>query len=317
MTLEVYNRYSTYLREKYNQKVYKIPVQLPVSCPNRDKNCGEGGCTFCGEVGAGFEMLDAGITIKEQLEKNIEYIGKRYKAKRFIAYLQNYSNTYMPLKQFKAVLEQLTHPDLVGISISTRPDCIAKEYLEVIQEWQCKNEKDVCIELGLQTPNYHTLKKVNRGHGLAEYLDAVLQIKQYGFEVCTHLILNLPWDNIEDAIESAKLMSVLHMSYIKLHALYIVKNSVMGDQYLNGEFEMISEEEYRDRVITFLRYLSPEIVVQRIIGRAPEEYTLFANWETSWWKIHDDIVNEMSEKGYKQGDLCNFMNGRALEKFRD
>lgn len=316
MTLEVYNRYSTYLKEKYKERVYKIPVQLPVSCPNRDQSCGEGGCTFCGEVGAGFEMLENTLSIEEQLEKNIGYIGKRYKAKYFIAYLQNYSNTYMPLDQLEKVLGSLSHEALVGVSISTRPDCISDEYLQVIANWKNTTGKDVCIELGLQTPNYHTLARVNRGHGLAEYLDAVLRIRKYGFEICTHLILNLPWDTMVDTIESAKLMSVLGIDYIKLHALYIVKNTVMGEQYLNGEFEMITEEEYQERVITFLRHLAPNVVVQRIIGRAPEEYTLFANWHTSWWKIHDDIVSKMNNEGYKQGDLCHYMNGRALAKFK-
>lgn len=303
------------MKERYNEKVYKIPIHLPVSCPNRDKSCGDGGCTFCGEEGAGFEMLDISLSISEQLEKNMDYIGKRYKAKCFIAYLQNYSNTYMPLEQLKNILEQLGHESLVGVSISTRPDCISDAYLSMIKAWKDCTGKDVCIELGLQTPNYHTLEKVNRGHSLAEYIDAVLRIKKYGFEICTHLILNLPWDTVLDTIESAKLMSVLGINYVKLHALYIVKNTIMGEQYLRGDFEMISEEAYQDRVITFLRYLSPEIVVQRIIGRAPEEYTLFANWETSWWKIHDEIVSKMLEKGHTQGDLCHYMNGRALAKF--
>ena len=312
--MEVYNRYSSYLKEVYQGKVYKIPINLPVSCPNRDGNCGKGGCTFCSEVGAGYEMRDAKISIKEQLTKNIEYIRGRYKAKYFIGYLQNYSNTYMPLDQFKETLEQIEHEDLVGISISTRPDCINEEYLLVIKDWQEKYKKNVCIELGLQTVNYHSLKKVNRGHGLAEYLDAVLRIKKYEFDICTHLILNLPWDNMDDVIENAKLMSVLDMKYVKLHALYILKNTVMGVQYQNNEFEMISEEEYKERVITFLRYLNPEIVIQRIIGRVPEEYTLFANWGTSWWKIHDDIIREMEEKGYSQGDLCDYRNGKALRK---
>ncbi|MGL6174027.1 MAG: TIGR01212 family radical SAM protein [Cellulosilyticaceae bacterium] len=312
--MEVYNRYSNYLKEKYNGKVYKIPINLPVTCPNRDGNCGHGGCTFCSEVGAGYEMIDAQTSIKEQLESNIAYISKRYKAKYFIAYLQNYSNTYMPLEQFKATLEQIQHEHLVGISISTRPDCINDEYLKVIDEWRRLYQKDVCIELGLQTANYHSLKKINRGHGLAEYLDAVLRIKQYGFEICTHLILNLPWDNMDDVIENAKLMSVLDMKYVKLHALYILKGTIMGKQYEKNEFEMISEEEYRERVITFLKYLDEKVVIQRIIGRVPEEYTLFANWGSSWWKIHDEIVREMEEKRYVQGMSCNYKNGKALKK---
>ncbi|MDA3733675.1 TIGR01212 family radical SAM protein [Niameybacter massiliensis] len=310
-----YRRYADTLKEKYGEKVYKIPVNLPVTCPNRDGNCGTGGCTFCSEVGIGYELLDTKIHIQDQLKQNIDYIGKRYKAHKFIAYLQNFSNTYMPLEQFKGVLDQIKYDGLVGISISTRPDCIHEDYLVAIKEWQDETGYDVCIELGLQTMNYHTLKQINRGHGLSEYLDAVLRIKRYGFEICTHLILNLPWDNMDDVIENAKLMSVLEIDYIKLHALYITKNTKMGRQYEAGEFEMISKEEYEERVITFLRYLSDKVVVQRIIGRAPEEYTLFANWNTSWWKIHDEIIAKMGEEGFVQGDLCHYQNGRALQRF--
>jgi hypothetical protein len=312
--MEVYQKYSVHLQEKYGQKVYKIPIHLPVTCPNRDGTCGRGGCTFCGDVGTGYEMQEASVSISEQLQTNIDYIKKKYKAKVFIAYLQNYSNTYMPLTRFKEVLEQLHHPDMVGVSISTRPDCIRKEYLDYLEVWRQKTKYDVCIELGLQTTNYHSLKKINRGHGLAEYIDAVLSIKKYPFEICTHLILNLPWDTMEDTVESAKLMSVLGIDYVKLHALYIVKNTPMGGAYEKGEISMISLEEYKQRVIQFLRVLSKDVVVQRIIGRAPKEYTLFSNWDTSWWKIHDDIVLEMQEKAYCQGDLFNYTNGKALER---
>ncbi|MGL5675695.1 MAG: TIGR01212 family radical SAM protein [Cellulosilyticaceae bacterium] len=313
--METYKRYADYLKNKYGDKVYKIPIHLPVTCPNRDGECGSGGCTFCSEDGAGYEMLDAKTSIQEQLETNIAYIGKRYKAKYFIAYLQNYSNTYMPLETFKEVLGQIQHEDLVGISISTRPDCIGDDYLKAVAEWAECHQMDVCIELGLQTVNYHTLDKINRGHSLSEYIDAALRIKAFNFQLCTHLILNLPWDTERDVIENAKMMSVLQSDYVKLHALYIVKNTVMGDAYLKGEVPMISVEAYMERVITFLRYLDPEIVVQRIIGRAPEAYTLFANWDMSWWKIHDTIVEKMQEQGVTQGDLCNYKNGKALKRF--
>lgn len=315
--METYKRYADYLKNKYGEKVYKIPINLPVTCPNRDGECGKGGCTFCSDDGAGYEMLDATVSIREQLETNIAYIGKRYKAKYFIAYLQNYSNTYMPIGTFQEVLQAISHEKLVGVSISTRPDCIADQYLEVLRDWSEKEHLDVCIELGLQTVNYHTLDRINRGHSLSEYVDAALRVKRFGFELCTHLILNLPWDTERDVIENAKMMSVLQSDYVKLHALYIVKGTAMGKAYLEGDIQMIGVEDYKSRVITFLRYLAPEIVVQRIIGRAPKEYTLFANWDMSWWKIHDEIIEQMNEDGYVQGDLCDYRNGKALKKFKE
>lgn len=314
--MEVYNKYSTYLKEKYGDKVYKIPVNIPVTCPNRDGTVTCGGCIYCGDVGAGYEMRSNEETIEEQLRNNIEKIGKKYKAKYYIPYLQNYSNTYMPINKFKNILEQLVMPECVGISVSTRPDCINEKYLEALDEWSKKYNKDVCIELGLQTVNYHTLEIINRGHSLAEYLDAVMQIKQYKhFTICTHIIADLPWDTIEDVIETSKCMSALKIDYVKLHALYVVKNTKLADMYQEDEVNMVELEEYKKRVIAFLRYLSPDIIVQRIIGRAPEEHTLYANWNTSWWKIHDDIVDNMVANNNVQGDLCNYLNGKAVKKF--
>ncbi len=312
--MSVYNRYSDYLKERYGEKVYKLPVSIPVSCPNR--NNGKKGCSYCGVEGAGFENLSGTFSVYEQLEKNKEYIGKRYKAKKFIAYFQSFTNTYLPVEDFEKYINEASNvSDIVEIAVSTRPDCIHEKYLDVLKKINEEKNINITVELGLQTVNYHSLKKVNRGHSLAEYIDAVLRIKKYGFNLCTHIILNLPWDNIDDSIECAKIVSVLGSDYIKLHALYIEKNTDMAEEYSRGDFEICSVEEYKNRVIAFLRYLSPNIAVQRIIGRAPEENTLFANWGMSWWKIHDEIENYMNEQGYIQGDLYLYTDGNAVKKF--
>lgn len=313
--IEVYRSYSQFLKDEFHEKVYKIPINLPLTCPNRDGNLSSGGCTFCGEEGGSFENLCDTLSVKEQMDKNIEYIGKRYKAKKFIAYFQNFTNTYLELEQFKAYIKASIRENIIGISISTRPDCINDEYLEFLSEIKDKYNLLITIELGLQTVNYHTLIKINRGHGLSEFIDAVLRIKRYNLRICTHLILNLPWDDMIDTIENAKTLSALGIDEIKLHALYIVKGTVIGDQYEKEEFTMISKEEYKLRVIRFLEYLDPNIVVQRIIGRAPEENGLFVNWNTSWWKIRDEIVETMTKDDSYQGKRFNYLNGKALKKF--
>src|SRR5699024_9773503 len=252
---------------------------------------------------------------KEQISKNIDYISKRYKAKKFIAYFQNFSNTYLPLEKFKTYVEDAIEKNIVGISISTRPDCINDEYLEYLENIQKKHDLEISVELGLQTVNYHSLNKVNRGHTLAEFIDAVLRIKKYNLRICTHLILNLPWDNRTDVIENAKIISALGIDEIKLHSLYIVKDTMMGEQYNKGEIEMITKDEYIERVILFLEYLDPSIIIQRIIGRAPKEDTLFVNWQESWWKIRDEIVETMEKRNSFQGIKCDYLNGKALKKF--
>lgn len=313
MNIDIYNRYSNYLKQKYGAKVYKLPVSLPVSCPNR--NAGKGGCTYCGGEGAGFENLSSAFSVEKQLNQNKAYIQKRYKATKFIAYFQSFTNTYLPVKQFGSYMKEAVQTDIVEIAVSTRPDCIRKEYLEVLKEIKIKHRIEITIELGLQTANYHTLLKINRGHTLAEYIDAVLLIKSYGFQICTHFILNLPWDTMDDVIENAKIASVLKSDYIKLHALYIEKGTKMAEQYEKKEFSICSKEEYKQRVITFLQFLSPNIAVQRLLGRAPEENTLFSNWGTSWWKIRDEIEQEMQQKGYIQGQNFHYLGGKAVEKF--
>lgn len=308
-----YKTYSQHLIEKYGEKVYKLPVNLPLTCPNRDGKLGSGGCTFCIEGGTVFESLSNEFPVKDQLIKNKDNIRRKYKANKYIAYFQNFSNTYMPIELFKKYIEEAVMEDIVEIAISTRPDCIKEEYLKFLNEVKEKTGIEISIELGLQSVNYHTLKKINRGHTLAEYIDAVLNIKKYGFSICTHLILNLPWDNMDDVIENAKIMSALKIDQVKLHALYIMENTAIGKQYKNGEIDIIPVEEYKERVITFLEHLSPDIVLQRLIGRAPKKGSLFVNWNMSWWKIRDDIHEEMAMQGRYQGKHANYLGGKALK----
>lgn len=308
----LYNKYSDYLKEKYGEKVYKLPINLPITCPNRIYGSG---CSFCAEVGTGFEALDSSISVKGQMQRTKALIETKYKAKKFIAYFQNYTNTFMPLVQFKNyMIEAANEPDIVEISISTRPDCICADYLDVLVGIYQAYNININIELGLQTVNYHTLDFIDRGHGLAEFIDAVLQIKQYPFTICTHIILNLPGDNMRDAIENAKLLSALHIDIVKLHSLYIAKNTKLSKQYKDGTITICSKEEYIDRVIAFLRYLSPEIIVERLFSRVPEEDACFSNWDTSWWKLQDELLNRMQEQDAYQGKDFDYLNGSALRK---
>lgn len=308
----MYKKYSDYLKDKYGEKVYKLPINLPITCPNR---IGSSGCSFCAEVGTGFEAMSSTCSVTEQLQKTKELITRKYKAKKFIAYFQNYTNTFLPLEQFKAyILEAINVDDIVEISISTRPDCIRDDYMEFLYEIHQEYHVDINIELGLQTVNYHTLDQINRGHGLAEYLDAVLRIKKYPFTICTHIILNLPGDNMRDVIETAKILSTLKIDIVKLHSLYIAKNTKFAEDYKNGKFDICSKEEYIDRIATFIEYISPDIVIERLFSRVPEEDSDFSNWNTSWWKLQDALVDKLTSENIYQGKKFNYLNGRALDK---
>jgi len=221
------------------------------------------------------------------------------------------------LKNFKSYLIDACQEDIVELCISSRPDCVHDAYLKVLDEVSKEKNVNVSFELGLQTINYHTLKKINRGHGLAEFIDAVKMIQAYGFEICVHLILNLPWDNKEDTDEAARLIAALNIKQVKIHSLYILKNTVMGEQYLNKEFDVITPEEYVDRVVSFVRLSSKDTVFQRFVGRAPKEESLFCNWDMSWWKVQDMIDDKLEKMNYQQGDQCDYLHGKAVKKFVD
>jgi radical SAM protein (TIGR01212 family) len=258
------------------------------------------------------------MSVKSQLEQNAKYIGKNYGSQKFIAYFQNYSNTYLPLDIFKMNMKEACSEDIVAIYISTRPDCIADSYLEYLAQLKAEKGIDIIVELGLQTVNYHTLKKLNRGHTLAEFIDAVLRIRKFNLEACAHYITDLPMDHMEDVIEGAKIISALGVSQVKCHSLYILKGTELEKQYLSGKLRPISMDEFVDRTIMFLEHLNPEIVVQRLIGRAPADRTVFCNWSTSWWKIQDAIDLKMQERESYQGKYFNYLNGkRGLAPYND
>ena len=314
--MERYRNYSDYLKERYGEKVYKIPVSLPVTCPNRDGCLSSGGCIFCGSIGADYETKAVGMGITRQLDRSMAHVGPKYKARKFIAYFLNFTNTYAPLSDFKSWVEEaMSHPAVVAVDVSTRPDCIHEAYLDVLKEASLKYGKDVTVELGLQSSNVHTLSVLNRCHGLAEFIDASLRIGRYGFDLCTHVIADLPWDDRLDVAETAKIISALPVTEVKLHSLYIVKGTKLADMYEKGEVSLLPMEEYMERAVLFLSYLRKDIVVQRMVGRASGGNTITVNGGSPWWEVKDRIDRLLEERNITQGCRCHYLDGRAVRRF--
>ncbi len=314
--MEHYRNYSDYLKEIYGEKVYKIPIALPVTCPNRDGTLSSAPCIFCGSIGADYETKALGLGITRQLDRSIAHVGPKYKAKKFIAYFLNFTNTYAAPSDFQKWIEEaMSHPDVVAVDVSTRPDCVHDVYLDILKEASLRHGKDVTIELGLQSSNVHTLEKIGRCHTAAEYIDAALRIGRYGFGQCTHVIADLPWDDRLDVMETAKLISVLPVTEVKLHSLYIVKGTALADMYERGEVTLSSMEEYMERVILFLSYLRKDIVIQRIVGRASGGNTLTVNGGSPWWDVKKRIDALMEERQIFQGDKCDYIGGKAVQRF--
>jgi radical SAM protein (TIGR01212 family) len=301
--LKPYRVYSVWLKKQYGEKVYKIPINIPVSCPNRDGTLSCEGCIFCGEKGGGNETLSDLLSVSEQLEKNSQYIGKRYHAKKFIAYFQSFTNTYCEIQDFKQWIKACIKPDIVEIAISTRPDCVTDEQLEFLKKIKAENNIEITIELGLQSVNPKTLLILNRRHTLDDYLETMDRIKDAKFRVCTHMILDLPWDHDDDVINGAKIISEKGSDFVKCHSLYVEKGTQLEKWYRNGEVELLKKEDYIRRGILFLENLDPTIVIQRLIGRAPKENSVITNWDTSWWKIRDELENQMENEKKFQGRL--------------
>lgn len=311
MKQNLYFPYSEYLKNKYHEKVYKLPINLPISCPNRFN--GSGGCAFCAEIGTGFESKDQKLSVTEQMHAAKKLAEQKYHAHKFIAYFQNYTNTFLPLGQFQTYIDEAARfENLAEIAISTRPDCVRDDYLAYLREVSERFRIAVTIELGLQTVNYHTLSRMQRGHGLAEFIDAVERIRQYGFDICAHVILNLPGDSLEDSIETAKFLSALRIPIVKIHSLYIAKNSLLCDWYENGKITICTKEEYLDRLVHFIEYLAPDIAVERLFSRIPERDAAFCNWQTSWWKLREEFEDLMLQRDSRQGKRFDYLNGSAL-----
>lgn len=298
---DLYRIYSNHLKEKYGEKVYKLPVNIPCTCPNRDGTKGVKGCIFCGASGSGHELLGEDMTVTEQLKKNQIKIEKKYKAHKFIAYYQSFSNTYLDLEAFREYMtEGARFPGIVELAVSTRPDCILIEHLDILKSIQEKYNINITIELGLQTANDETLKILNRGHSLNEFQDAARMIKAYGFELCTHVISDLPWDSEDDILALAEVLNTSTTDYLKIHSLYVEKNTKLEELYNSG-LKLLTAEDFINRTILLLEHIDPKIVIERLIGRVPESDSVIANWHQSWWKIRDQLYLEMENRNTYQG----------------
>lgn len=291
------------LKKRYGQRVQRLPLNAGFTCPNRTN--GRPGCLFCDETGSGFSTF-AGYDIKKQ----IELMKEKYKKKgitKFIAYFQNYTNTYAPIDILKQIYIQAIDDDIVQLDIATRPDCIDENVLKLLKEISEQYNVSISLDIGLQSANYHTLVKVNRGHTLAEYIYAVNLIKNYGFEVVSHVILNLPGDNMLDVIESAKILSALKVDGVKIHSLYIVEGTIFGEMYKSGKLNICTFDEYVNRVITFLEWLSPHIVIHRLVADPPLNGTLFGNWGKTKSEIILEIEKRLKEKDTYQGKKAKIL----------
>lgn len=297
-----YHSYNGVLKDLFGSRVYKIGLRLDFTCPNRDGTVAVGGCTYCNNASHTPRDYLARSSVADQLVQGAQAIRRRHRADCFIPYFQSYTNTYDSTEKLeKLYREALSFPDVVGLAIATRPDCLPNATLDLLAE--LSRQTYLWLELGLESMYDRTLQSVNRGHGLQDYIDTVIRAKQRGLRVCTHLILGFPGESREDMLATPSLLNQLHVDGIKLHNLHIVKNTVMEKHFLAGRVPLLSRDEYVDLVIDFVERLSPNTIIHRLSGETYRAITVAPDWSVNKLGIHNALYKAFEARDSWQGRL--------------
>jgi radical SAM protein (TIGR01212 family) len=299
-----YNAFNRVLKETFGARVYKIGLRLEFTCPNRDGTVAIGGCIYCNNAGHTPESYRPRVSVTEQLRQGAEAVRLRHRAEKFIAYFQSYTNTYDSAAQLeKLYREALGFSGVVGLSISTRPDCLPDDVLDLLAD--LSRETYLWLELGLESMHDRTLKWVNRGHGLREFVEAVERCKKRGLRICTHLILGFPGESREDMLATAPLLNRLEVDGIKLHNLHVIKNSPLEKIYSAQPFEIFQQDEYVALVADFLELLNPEIIIHRLTGETYRALTVAPLWSVNKIGVHNAIARALATRDTWQGKLSS------------
>lgn len=260
-----YNDFNAYLKNIFGCRVQKITIDAGLSCPNRDGTISKDGCIYCNVRGSGTGAHSKGLSVIDQIVSAKSALFNRYKAKKFIAYFQSFTNTYGPFDTLKHLYEQaLGVEDVVGISIGTRPDCVNEPILDLLQGYV--DNYLVWIEYGLQSANDSTLALINRGHDFSCFKAAVNVTKNRGINICAHVILGLPQERKVHMLQTARAIADMEIDGIKLHLLYVVKGTKLDELYRTNKYRCLEQNEYIDIVCDFLERIPKHMVIQRLTG---------------------------------------------------
>jgi hypothetical protein len=294
---------NTYLRHQFGCRVHKLTVDAGLTCPNRDGTLGTGGCIYCNARGSGTGAHALGRSITEQLENGKAAVARRFKAEKFLAYFQSFSNTYAPVERLRAMyVEALAVPDVVGLSIGTRPDCVDEAVLDLLQE--LARTRLVWIEYGLQSAHDQTLKTIHRGHDAAAFERSVRATAGRGILICAHVILGLPGESADHMLATADYIARLPIDGLKLHLLYVIRGTPMEALYRNGTYRCLEQEEYTGLVCDFLERIPATIVVQRLTGDPHRDELVAPAWALEKTKTLNLIKEKLTQRDTWQGKKC-------------
>ena len=299
LPMKRYQPYSDFLKTHFGAKVYKVALDAGFTCPNRDGKAGRGGCTFCAE-GSRAGYVDPSLSLRGQMEAGMAKYREKYGAQKFLAYFQAYTNTHGPLPLLRRVLsEPLDHPDVVGLSVGTRPDCVGDDVLELLKE--LARDRYLLLEMGIQSLDDKILAWINRGHDAAAFVDAVQRSVAKGLRVCAHVILGFPGETVASVTQMAKLLSSLGIDGIKIHNLHVIANTPLANTYREGGLPMITRGEYTLRVRLLLENLSPKVWVHRVTGEVPAAEMLAPDWALNKTALLAAIAAELETADSYQG----------------
>lgn len=299
-----YNDFSTHFRTLFDGKVQKISVNAGFTCPNRDGSRGRGGCTYCNNKTFQPSYCDLNNLLKVQLEAGIAFFSRKYTSMRYLAYFQSYTNTYAPVAMLRNLFEEaLSFPGVIGLVIATRPDCLGKEVLDLIEEFLLKCY--VMLEIGVETIKDSTLIRINRGHTWDESVAAIKEVARRSIHNCIHLILGLPGEDHNDFMEQCTVISSLPVENIKLHQLQIHKDTAMAYEYSKFPegFNLFSVEGYADLVVDYLEILNPAILVERFVSSAPEDMVIAPRWGIKNYEFVAKVEKILEQRDTWQGRL--------------
>lgn len=292
--------YGHYLRRRFGCRVSKVNVDAGFTCPNRDGSKGVGGCIYCNNVSFSPRDTQPAIPLEEQIRHGIAYHRQRLGSEKFIVYFQKYTNTYGSADLLADLYRRaLDHPDVLGISVGTRPDALSEEALELLTT--IARTKYVCLELGLQSRDDAILARINRGHTLEEFVEAVRRAAGRGFDICAHLICGFPGETIDAFLETAELMASLPIDSIKLHQLHAVEGTELAEMHRRGEFVPLTLPVYVAAAADFIELLPERITIQRLYGSAPLDICVAPRWGLKNNQMWYAVINELRRRGTWQG----------------
>lgn len=301
-TARRYNAFVDYSKARFGERVQKVSVDAGFTCPNRDGSKGYAGCTYCNNVSFVPPYCQPGMSIAGQVSAGVEYLSRRYNAQKFIAYFQAYSNTYAPLEHLQNLYEQaLSHPQIIGLSIGTRPDCIDEEKIAYLEE--LARDYYITIEYGAESIYNQTLAKLNRQHTFQEWVDAVRLTAGRGIHISTHVILGLPGESTEQMLRTAEVISDYPIDYLKVHHLHVVKKTILAAQYLKEPFPLFEYRQYLHVVTAFVQRLNPDIKIQRLVGETHPRHLIGPHWGLRVPTILRHIEEELQKQDAWQGKL--------------